>query len=52
MDLGNLEKWKVAELRQELQSRGLDTKGIKAILIERLRKHLNEGGVPLGTGGK
>lgn len=44
MDLANLEKWKVAELRQELQSRGLDTKGIKAILIDRLRTHLSGGG--------
>lgn len=43
MDLANLDKMKVVDLRNELQSRGLDTKGVKAVLVERLRAHL-EGG--------
>ncbi|XP_014661374.1 PREDICTED: heterogeneous nuclear ribonucleoprotein U-like protein 1 isoform X2 [Priapulus caudatus] len=33
-------KMKVAELRVELQSRGLDTKGTKAVLVKRLEKFL------------
>lgn len=33
-------KLKVAELRTELQSRGLDTKGTKAVLVRRLEKFL------------
>uniref|UniRef100_A0A1A9ZWC6 SAP domain-containing protein n=1 Tax=Glossina pallidipes TaxID=7398 RepID=A0A1A9ZWC6_GLOPL len=45
MDLVNLEKLKVVDLRNELQTRGLDTKGVKAVLIERLRSHLESGGV-------
>lgn len=43
MDLVNLEKLKVVDLRNELQTRGLDTKGVKAVLIERLRSHLESG---------
>ncbi|XP_041565761.1 heterogeneous nuclear ribonucleoprotein U-like protein 2 isoform X3 [Drosophila elegans] len=43
MDVAKLEKMKVVDLRNELQSRGLDTKGVKAVLIERLRAHV-EGG--------
>lgn len=43
MDLAKLEKMKVVDLRNELQSRGLDAKGVKAVLIERLRAYL-EGG--------
>ncbi|XP_022332049.2 uncharacterized protein LOC111129853 isoform X2 [Crassostrea virginica] len=35
-------KLKVAELREELKSRGLDTKGTKPILVKRLKKALNE----------
>ncbi|KAI8122144.1 Heterogeneous nuclear ribonucleoprotein U-like protein 1 [Lucilia cuprina] len=49
MDLANLDKMKVVDLRNELQTRGLDTKGVKAVLIERLRAHL-EGGVPPSPG--
>ncbi|ALC42121.1 CG30122 [Drosophila busckii] len=44
MDLAKLDKMKVVDLRNELQSRGLDTKGVKAVLIERLRAHV-EGAV-------
>ncbi len=33
---------KVADLRQQLESRGLDTKGLKTELVERLEKALNE----------
>ncbi|XP_043643380.1 heterogeneous nuclear ribonucleoprotein U-like protein 1 isoform X3 [Drosophila teissieri] len=43
MDVAKLEKMKVVDLRNELQSRGLDTKGVKAVLVERLRAYV-EGG--------
>lgn len=49
MDVAKLEKMKVVDLRNELQSRGLDTKGVKAVLVERLRAYV-EGGA--GDGGK
>lgn len=35
-------KLKVVELREELKSRGLDTKGTKPVLVKRLKKALNE----------
>ncbi|XP_071963815.1 uncharacterized protein [Antedon mediterranea] len=35
-------KMKVAELRQELQARGLDSKGVKAVLVQRLEESLVE----------
>lgn len=35
-------KLKVVELRSQLSQRGLDTKGNKAVLVERLRKALEE----------
>ena len=38
----DISKLKVAELRAELQHRGLETKGVKAILAERLRTAIEE----------
>lgn len=46
MDIAKLEKLKVVELKAELQARNLDTKGVKAVLIERLKDAI-EKGVPL-----
>lgn len=43
MDAAKLDKMKVVDLRKELETRGLDTKGVKAVLIERLRAFI-EGG--------
>jgi len=40
----NLEKMKVAELRDELEKRGLDTKGTKPFLVERLKEALEQEG--------
>ena len=37
-DLGDLQRFKVPELRDELKKRGLDSKGLKADLIKRLEK--------------
>lgn len=46
----NPEKMKVAELREELEKRGLDTKGTKPFLVERLREALvNEGSIAAGS---
>ncbi|XP_050722479.1 heterogeneous nuclear ribonucleoprotein U-like protein 1 isoform X2 [Eriocheir sinensis] len=41
-DIADPSKLKVAELRAELQARGLDTKGNKPVLVERLRAALEE----------
>lgn len=38
----DVSKMKVAELRSALQERGLDTKGVKAVLQERLLSALSE----------
>jgi hypothetical protein len=35
---------KVTELKSELETRGLDTNGIKAVLADRLQEHLEEQG--------
>ncbi|XP_064490069.1 heterogeneous nuclear ribonucleoprotein U-like protein 1 [Ornithodoros turicata] len=40
----DVSKLKVVELKAELQSRGLDTKGNKAALVKRLKAVLNTGG--------
>ena len=40
LDPTKLEKLKVAELQEELKTRGLDTKGKKAVLVSRLKKAL------------
>lgn len=40
IDLATLSRLKVAELRQALQERNLDTKGTKPLLIQRLREAL------------
>lgn len=42
--LGDLNKLKVVELKAELATRGLDTKGVKAVLVERLKAALEEEG--------
>lgn len=42
----------MVDLRTELQTRGLDTKGVKAVLIERLRAHVEGSAAGGGDGGK
>lgn len=42
MDLSDLSKLRVVDLKQELQNRGLDTKGVKAVLISRLQAAIDE----------
>ena len=41
-DIIDPSKLKVTELRAELQARGLDSKGLKTVLVERLRVALEE----------
>ena len=40
LDPNKLDKLKVADLQEELKSRGLDTKGKKAQLVKRLKSAL------------
>uniref|UniRef100_W8AEX7 Protein encore n=1 Tax=Ceratitis capitata TaxID=7213 RepID=W8AEX7_CERCA len=51
MDVAKLEKMKVIDLRKELETRGLDTKGVKAVLVERLRAFIEDGVTAPGTPG-
>lgn len=46
MDLG---KFKVVELRAQLAARGLDQKGVKAILVSRLQAALERESLSTGT---
>jgi SAP domain len=41
-DMTEFKKMKVQELRDELESRGLDTSGTKPVLLERLEEALNK----------
>lgn len=43
MDFSKLEKLKVVELKAELIARNIDTKGVKAVLIERLKDAIEKG---------
>lgn len=38
----DLEKLKVVDLRKELQQRGLDTKGVKTVLVKRLKDAMDK----------
>jgi len=38
--MDNVDEMKVAELREELSARGLDTKGTKPILVKRLKEYM------------
>lgn len=43
MDVAKLDKMKVVERRAELAARGLDTKGVKAVLVDRLKAAIEDG---------
>lgn len=45
----NIDKLKVAELKAELTSRGLDVKGTKAVLAARLREAMDAAGESSGA---
>ena len=47
----NIKKMKVAELREELQKRGLDTKGTKPVLLKRLEEAVLAEGSTVADGG-
>lgn len=38
----DLNKMKVNDLKAELQARGLDTKGVKVVLVERLKEAMEK----------
>ncbi len=48
LTVDEIHKMKVVELKAELQLRGLDPKGVKAVLVDRLISAL--GGTPVGNG--
>eukprot|EP00500_Bicosoecida_sp_ms1_P002130 CAMPEP_0203807570 /NCGR_PEP_ID=MMETSP0115-20131106/1144_1 /ASSEMBLY_ACC=CAM_ASM_000227 /TAXON_ID=33651 /ORGANISM="Bicosoecid sp, Strain ms1" /LENGTH=66 /DNA_ID=CAMNT_0050716253 /DNA_START=29 /DNA_END=226 /DNA_ORIENTATION=- len=47
----NPKKMKVAELRAELQARGLSTEGLKAALVQRLEQAIEDDALIDGAGG-
>ncbi|CAH0478597.1 unnamed protein product [Peronospora belbahrii] len=46
LDTDTLSRYKVKDLQRELQKRGLDTSGLKAVLFERLQESLQQEEVP------
>ena len=49
MNADDVKKMKVTELREALKARGLDTKGVKAVLVKRLERSIaQEAGEEIG----